>query len=639
MPLSGERAEMPILQADTLWAPPQWALTERLLIDTLNEAASEFVARYTRPDGTLIWRDNWPGMDGSDDPYEAFMYLSLLYTIGGSEEVKRLSGFMWEALTWQWTAYGQIHNEFDGYYDWMHHGEGYLYFYFLGMSDPESLKNRQRTVKFAAMYTGDDPAAPNYDKELRLIRSPITGSRGPRFDMTEEDWITHRGVLDHYPAPFEDLDGVDYASGTCRWSDDLIYRQIIQRMNERKAKGDVPLNLNATGLITHAFLFTGDEAYRMWVLGYLDAWRERTASNGGLTPDNVGLSGKIGEYNDGKWWGGYYGWRWPHGFLTIIEPMINASMNALLLTGDKSQLDLARSQLDMNWSLGKEDQEGRWVTPNKHTDAGWTDYRIPNAVYPIHLWSVSMSEEDLQRVRRIAIPEFLRQIDIPVVSGRNPDSGKETKHFIGNLIPWFLFMQGEFPEYPQRILDANYRLIAQQLGKMRSEAGDPANWDWEDINGIHTWQEMCPVYMESLVQLTFGAPAHISHGGLQHARIRYYDGLGRRPGLPESVGALIDRISETSVTLTLVNLSLFEEKEVILQGGSFGEHAFRKAELYDEAGSRTGSADASGKWLLVRLGRGAGVKLELQMDRYVNAPSYETPWQQADSTLMLRGRT
>jgi hypothetical protein len=36
-------------------------------------------------DGTLIWRDRWPGMDGSDDPYEGFMNMPLLYALGGSE--------------------------------------------------------------------------------------------------------------------------------------------------------------------------------------------------------------------------------------------------------------------------------------------------------------------------------------------------------------------------------------------------------------------------------------------------------------------------------------------------------------------------------------------------------------------------
>ncbi len=66
---------------------PKWAKQEREIIDKLNDAAVEFVARYCRPDGTLIWRDQWGSMDGSDDPYEAFMNLELFYSIGGNERV------------------------------------------------------------------------------------------------------------------------------------------------------------------------------------------------------------------------------------------------------------------------------------------------------------------------------------------------------------------------------------------------------------------------------------------------------------------------------------------------------------------------------------------------------------------------
>ena len=73
--------------------------------------------------------------------------------------------------------------------------------------------------------------------------------------------------------------------------------------------------------MTHAFAYTGEEKYRAWVLDYLNGWEERTARNGGITPDNIGLSGEIGEYNEGQWWGGYYGWRWPHGAMTLMEPM------------------------------------------------------------------------------------------------------------------------------------------------------------------------------------------------------------------------------------------------------------------------------------------------------------------------------
>ena len=39
------------------------------------------------------------------------------------------------------------------------------------------------------MYMGDDPEAPNYDKEKKLIRSIFTGSRGPMLrKATGLDW-------------------------------------------------------------------------------------------------------------------------------------------------------------------------------------------------------------------------------------------------------------------------------------------------------------------------------------------------------------------------------------------------------------------------------------------------------------------
>lgn len=633
---------IPTITLTEQWTAPEWAILQRHLIDVLNKAAIEFAARYTRPDGTLIWREDWPGMDGSDDPYEGFMYLALLYAMGGSEEVGRLARNIYEGITWQWTEYGQIHREFDAYYDWMHHGEGYLYLYFLGLADPYSLKDRQRALRFAHMYTGDDDEAPNYDSVKKLIRSLITGSRGPRFEMSEEDWSTHREVLDDYPAPYEDIPGVDFASGKCPWTDDAVYPEILRIMNERMARGDVPLNLNATGLMTHAYLYTGDETLRRWVIDYVDAWIERAQRNGGIIPDNVGCSGEIGETMDGKWWGGYYGWRWPHGFLTIIEPILNGTMNALLLTGDVSKLELARTQLDALWKLGRE-EDGRWVIPHKHYDSGWTDFGPANPLYPIYLWYVTMEEEDLERVRRVPIPEHSREIDVPGHSGTNA-LRKNTKHYNGNWVPWFQYVQGERPDYPAQILKANLTLIAKQLEKLRSEQGDPAGWttdgfSMEDISSIHKWQEMCPVYFEGLGQLTLGAPMHLSHGGLQHARVRYFDGKLRRPGLPEGVAALVEKVEKSRTVLELVNTSLFEEREVIVQAGGFAEHHIDAIEILSADGSTLAAQEVQAKWLQVHLPAGTGAKLVLHMRRYVHQPSYDLPWgREEHSPLQLKGR-
>ena len=66
--------------------PPAWAVLERRLIDAIDEAAPVFLQKYTRPGGTLIWREDYPG-DGvwADDLYEAFFNWPLYYALGGSD--------------------------------------------------------------------------------------------------------------------------------------------------------------------------------------------------------------------------------------------------------------------------------------------------------------------------------------------------------------------------------------------------------------------------------------------------------------------------------------------------------------------------------------------------------------------------
>lgn len=616
---------------------PDWARQERALMARLEDAAHEFVARYTRDDGTLIWREEWPGMDGSDDPYEAFMYLALLYSLGGSEHVLQLARRIWDSITWQWTQYGQIDREFDRYYDWMHHGEANLFHYFFGLCRPDSVVERQRARRFAGMYDGSDPIAQNYDPELRLIRAPQSGSAGPRLVVTAEDLSTHRGVLDDYPAPFEDMTTSPYELGRCNWSNDDVFAEVIAMMNERTTRGDVPLNLNATGQFTHAYLYSGEEDLKTWVLEYLATWQARADENGGILPDNVGLSGIVGEYNDGKWWGGHYGWRWPHGWLTIIEPTLNACLNAYLLTGGSEEaVRLVRQQLDIHFSLGR-DEDGVWTVPHKHLDSGWTDFRPETPFHAIHLWARTLDHADLQRVERATRTRDWSEVLVP----RRPFA---TKHFNVNTLAWFEYMRGRNPGYPERLLHANDELIDQQLRRLRSEEGDPRNWDrvthidgytdtvsmQTDGYAIHAWQEFCPVYFESLVQLMWGAPMHISHGGLQHGTVRYYDADARRPGLPPGVAALVRSIATESTTLELVNTDPDVARTVVVQAGTFREHRFTSAAVITDDGAQSEAVSIDGEWLEVELAPGAGATLELGMRRYANDPSYETPWSRRD---------
>ena len=100
-------------------------------------------------------------------------------------------------------------------------------------------------------------------------------------------------------------------------------------------------------------MLTGEEKYREWVLEYTEAWIARTRQHDGLLPDNVGLSGQVGEYIEGNWYGGLYGWTWPHGFYNIQMAATVTAANAYLLTQDAGYLDLPRTQMDRIVALGE----------------------------------------------------------------------------------------------------------------------------------------------------------------------------------------------------------------------------------------------------------------------------------------------
>ena len=149
---------------------------------------------------------------------------------------------------------------------------------------------------------------------------------------------------------------------------------------------------------------------------------------------------------DGKWWGGYYGWAWPHGSRTIIEPLLIAAMNALLLTGDSGYLEIPRGQLARLIELGRS-VGGRLLVPHRHTDAGWTSYR-PLAPHTVgQLWYLSQARADREMID--SLPES-RSEWTELASGR----GKGDDVHFG---PWFCYLDGRLPDYPRRLLDVQYR--------------------------------------------------------------------------------------------------------------------------------------------------------------------------------------
>lgn len=635
------------IDANTRVNPPAWAPLERRLIEDMSRAAFEFAARYTRPGGTLIWKTGpgttpedaeiifndckWKmrGAASPDDLYESFYNFPLLYALGGDDRLRELSFTEWNAMTRQLSDdFHVMRDEYALMDDWFHHGEGNMFFYLLCLADPTDYELVKRAKRFAGLYMNEDPAAPNYDPKLKIIRSQQTGSAGPYFGSADRARPFHLepGVA-VYGMPLDDVPGIATFADLEKPGAALRYDQAVEERLWRG--GDVTPNLNATSLAVNAYLFTGDRKYVDWVKEYVGAWLERTRANGGIVPDNVGLSGKVGEYFYGKWWGGLYGWRWPHGYHTVGQPIQVGAANALLVTGDPGYLEMPRTTMDALLAQGKRTDRG-WVIPMRHDNSGWIDFSRMDATYLSQLWFSSLSAEDWQRVEKVRAAEgddWKRVADT------------HTKEDSGHDRAWLRFIAGDFPDYPERILSSAAGQVRERLRLMRdnwllvgSYPGtrvkvEPGKEDFTKLNEHH-WQSQNPVTTEALVQLMLGAPQIMYNGGLLHASVRYFDPVRRRPGVPADVAALVTRVEKERIELQLVNLNAFEPRAVIVQAGAYGEHSFSTVKYRRMANDRAQdqSLAVNAKYFQVTLQPGCGVTLDMGVKRYANKPSYAFPW-------------
>jgi hypothetical protein len=184
------------------------------------------------------------------------------------------------------------------------------------------------------------------------------------------------------------------------------------------------------------------------------------------------------------------------------------------------------------------------------------------------------------------------------------------------------------------MLQAAYGTVCRRLALIAADEADLTHVY------IHHWQELNPVVTEALVQLTLGAPQIIYNGGLLICPLRYFDADRLRPGLPLDVAALVESVSAEQVVVTLVNLSPFATRRVIVQAGGFGEHRFTEVS-YDQRTSdypgsqkryaaptlttETRTVTVEETTLQVELPPATMIRLALGMARFVNDPSYALP--------------
>ncbi len=629
--------QIPQIESDiALREVPSWALLERHLFALMEDSLEPFIGKYTHPDGRLIWREGQhPSRDGADDFYESFYNWPELYLLGGSGHCLELGDRQWDATTRLMEEIGLVKKEYEIGYDQFHQSESYIYFYLLCMADPANAKQLDRARRFAGFYLNEDPEAINYDFEKHIIRAPHNGSMGPRPRETGSSYAPGPSMV-KYGLPYEDVEGVSKVEDL---ENPELARRMGAAMDERMSWGDVVANLGVVSLVTNTWLMTHEEKYRNWVLEYVGAWLERARANGGLPPDNIGLNGEVGEYIKGKWFGGVYGWTWPHGFYNIGMACVVAGTCAHLISGEEQYLELPRVLIDRMVELGEErdpaqevmslgqEKTGRFETtdgvrrsflvPNRYAESGWFDYRPMMVRLPLALWNASGAEQDRNRV------EHIRELERYDWNEYTPTHNKEDT---GHEQPWHMFITGRNPGYPEEALRGTAAMIYQRSADVRADRSNPLD------NHIHQWQQKNPVTTETLVQLTLGAPQFIYNGGLLFAPIRYFDQTRKRPGLPKDVSALVHRVEEDGIEVELVNLSAWEGRSVLVQAGSFGESRFSAVE-YGSKASGSGAAGVQesvqidGVLVEVRMQAGSRIRMNLGLERGAGgSPSYRLPW-------------
>jgi hypothetical protein len=463
-------------------------------------------------------------------------------------------------------------------------------FYGFGVADPTISENVRRARQFAALYIGEDPRAPNYDPRYRVFRSPMQTSQGPHLraqDVNEvkrwlqggkgggPGWIPKpMGVRASLYPVVRELEPDWYENPQRR-------EEIAELFNRIVLTGDVANSLAATGLVTHAYLYTGEEKYRRWVLEYTEAWMERMRRNKGIMPDNVGPTGQIGEQRQGQWWGGLYGWNHYQGFNIMFHGMVVAAECALLLSGDFGYLELIRSQLRALLENAKLGEDGQLLVPARRGPNGWESYRPMRILELAHLYHASLSREDYELFARV------REGDRRDWNRVEPEHEKNRQLQDGHQnMARFQYYEGQNPDWPEQLLQAECQMALAAFEVIRAEERDP-----EALIAAN-YCPPNPVLTKGLTQLMLGAPQSVYNGGLLRAQVRYFDPERGRPGLPPDTAALVEELKAEETLLHLVNLSPTHTRCLLVQGGAFGEHQLTWARLAEEGEEKAAPGEA-----------------------------------------------
>ncbi len=598
LPLQGimKATAMPAMPVDGERKVPEWALLQRQLLDEMSDACVLFYNKYFDERGYFLCYERWGANDGPDDAIENLNNWPQLHALGGKEVVKDLYTHGWEGHLRQFTQAktsqieiardGMLYKEFNVQFDWQHLAEELTVFNVMPASDPYNQANTKRIRRFAGLYMGEDEAAQNWDPKHKIIKSMMNGSRGPMLrDATALDWageyfeVGDRFFMEHGETTYEET--LDH------------YREYTEVV------GDHPLNLLSTTLALNAFMLTQEPKYKKWLLEYVDAWAERAEKNDGILPSNIGLDGEIGSAANGKWYGGTYGWGFSPIDTTTGERVnrnrvlrtIVGFFNAYLLTGEDKYLQTWRRLLD-EINAQKRTQNGILQTPTQYGDDGWYGWKDGlNESNRLDIWWFSMKKSD----RKLA-----------------PDH------------PWIAFLEGRNEAWPVQALRQDISQVVRCVDSIHEDTSTP---DTRLADGV---LKSNPATITALMHQTMGA-IHIGRpawskssayigGSPLYARVRHFDPERKRAGLPEDMAALVTEMTDDMTALTIVNTGMVFDRDIVIQGGGYGEHQINSITVNGE------SKKVDQSYLRLKVPAHSSITIQMQMSRYKNSPTLLFPW-------------
>jgi hypothetical protein len=669
------------ISIDRAMPPPAWVAAQRTLLESGGEIAEAYAASHFDAAGHAIRTvpPAWGAGDGPDDIINQAKSWPLAYIMGGPESLVDTFRRIWEGHLEQYTngkvqeveaaKDGIFRNDFITQFDWEHSSEELAAFYMYSLARPYDPTNNLRAQRMAGLYLNEDPAAQNYDPEVKIIRSMFNGSLGPKLT----------------PAVPMDWEGLNPSLRF--WS-----------VAATDVRGDHPLNMSAAMLPFTAYLLTQDPKYKDWVLDYIGAWRDRTEENGGNIPSNIGLDGTIGGEWGGKWYCGVWGWTGEGERNYVFRGPPEGFDAALLLSGDQSYTQAMRHQID-NLFAAKKVVDGKVLLPHLYDDKGWGGYgEISQGTQHVQRGNSSGTQGNLVNIlvdlyMTSMLPADLERI--PILPGDISPQRHGTDTPPGT--DWINYIKGNDPDYPMRALQAALtELRAHAVPPSgggagmggRGEFGAGSSTGWLGVSGqaypssisMASLEELPPmrpglggcvpengrpltttspaavsaaaaagqrgqrvpvrsggfganvpagigksgsIPIAALVHLTMGGPdpGGESHGPLPlNVQVRHFDPENKRPGLPDDVGALVEHFDADSVTLTLVNANPLHPRTVTVQMGAYGEHTATEV----TANGRTTVVDSP--WFNVLLAPGGGDTLTIGVRRYANMPTAAFPW-------------